>query len=196
MKTAINLLPISLRRQTLVRRRSVQWCTVLCVVMLSIWGARWFKMRELRVLNQQLEAVSREGRPAQAMLQEVTEMRRQIQMLQHHESVARELERQRHVISLLGLVSRAAAQSAGKLRVTKLQAVDMQSSYADSASKAGQTLSGTVTLTGLSLDSPAVAEFHDALLKSGLFVDVRLIKSNEQTLSGVRLYDYEVSCEL
>lgn len=196
MKSAINLLPIQLRRQSLIRRRTIQWCTVLCIVMSTVWAARWYKMRELRTLNQQLEAISREGRPAQEMLQEVTQMRQQIQMLQHHESVARELERQKHVLSLLGLVSRAASQSEGKLRVTNLQAVDMQSSHVDSGSKGGETRSGTVTLIGVSLDSPAVAEFHDALLKSGLFVDVRLIKSNERSLSGTRLYEYEVSCEL
>ena len=53
-----------------------------------------------------------------------------------------------------------------------------------------------MTLVGVSLDSPTVAEFHDALLRSGLFADVKLIKSNERQETGLALYDYEVSCEL
>jgi hypothetical protein len=48
----------------------------------------------------------------------------------------------------------------------------------------------------VSLDSPTVAEFHDTLLQSGLFGDVKLIKSNEREESGLALYDYEVCCEL
>ena len=52
-----------------------------------------------------------------------------------------------------------------------------------------------MTLVGVALDSPTVAEFHDGLLRSGLFADVKLIKSNERNQVGHELYDYEVRCE-
>jgi len=44
---------------------------------------------------------------------------------------------------------------------------------------------------------PTVAEFHEGLMRSGLFADVKLlIKSNEHDQLGPELYDYEVRCEL
>jgi Fimbrial assembly protein (PilN) len=55
---------------------------------------------------------------------------------------------------------------------------------------------GTVTLIGVSLDSPTVAEFHDTLERSGLFAEVKLIKSNSRKENDTSLYDYEVCCEL
>lgn len=201
MKTAINLLPPRYRRERMLRRRGLQWSILLCGVLATVWGARWYKLREYESLSQSLEAVAREGRPAQMMLREIMEMRQQIERLQHHEVVARELDRQRQVLALLGLVGRAAGASDGRLRLMNLQAVDLQATHVaiehgNSRSGAEEAKPGAITLSGVSLDSPTVAEFHDALLKSGLFSDVKLIKSNERKESGLAMYDYEVRCEL
>jgi hypothetical protein len=102
----------------------------------------------------------------------------------------RALERQ------LAAVSREGSLSQGKLRVTDCRVVDLQAmevaqNRSDDASQAG-----TVTLTGVSLDSPAVAEFEDSLVRSGLFAEVKLMNSKERDQSGTELYDYEVRCEL
>ena len=78
MKTAINLLPPTYRRSRMLRRRSIQWGTIICLVLAGAWGARWWKLREFYELSQQLEAVAREGRPAQVKLQEITDMRQQL----------------------------------------------------------------------------------------------------------------------
>jgi Tfp pilus assembly protein PilN len=196
MKTAINMLPQVYRRQNLARRRVVQWTVVLCAALSAIWAARWYKDREQRTLNQQLEAVAREGRPAQAMLGEITRMRHQIQQLQQHETIAQELEQQRQVIALLGAVSSAALQTDGRLRVLDCRVVDLQATDAAQVRGSQTGPAGTVTLAGLALDSPTVAEFHDGLLQSGLFADVKLIKSNEMDEVGIPMHHYEVRCEL
>jgi len=197
MKTAINLLPPRLRRERMLRRRGFQWCLVLCGVFAAVWGARWYKLREYDALSQQLEAVSREGRPAQVMLREITEMRQQIERLQHHEIVARELDQRRQILALLGLIASAASDSDGRLRITNLQATDLQATHTESERGGSQeTNVGAVTLSGVSLDSQTVAAFHDELINSGLFSDVKLIKSNERKESGLAMYDYEVRCEL
>jgi Tfp pilus assembly protein PilN len=196
MKTAINLLPPVYRRQRLTRRRVIQWSLVLCVVLSAICAARWSKVREYERLSQQLGAVSREGRPAQAMLHEITDMRAQIQQLQRHQTIAHELEQQRQVLALLGAVSGAARQTNGRLRVVDCRVVDLQATGVVPPSGGEASQAGTVTLVGVALDSPTVAEFHDGLLQSGLFTDVKLIKSNERDEVGTALYDYEVRCEL
>ena len=65
------------------------------------------------------------------MLHEITNMRQQIQQLQQHEAVAQELEHQRQVLPLLGIVSKAARQTNGKLRVLDCRAVELQVAEVD-----------------------------------------------------------------
>jgi hypothetical protein len=196
MKTALNLLPMKYRRERLTRRRVIQWSLVLVAVLGTIAAARWWRLHEYRALERQLAAVSREGSPTQAMLRDITSMREQIAQLQQHQTIATELEQQRQVLALLAVVSKAARQTQGKLRVTDCRVVDLQATEVAQNRNDDALQSGTVTLVGVSLDSPTVAEFHDGLLRSGLFADVKLIKSNERTQVGTELYDYEVRCEL
>src|SRR3972149_2727675 len=192
MRIAINLLPSSYRRQTMLRWRVVQWGTVLCVALSALGLMRWYKLTEYHLLSQQLEAIAREGRPAQTMIRQITDMREKVAQLQQHEAVAQELEGQRPVLALLGVVSQAAQQSAGKLRVTDMQVVDLQSTHANVTDWNDDTQIATVTLTGTALDSPAVAEFLDALVRSGLFAAVELGHSNERPQDGALMFDYQV----
>jgi Tfp pilus assembly protein PilN len=204
MKSALNLLPPTARRARMLRRRALQWAVVLCVVLTGAWAARWWKCREFESLNQRMEAVEREGRPAQVKLKEINAMREQLHQLQQHEDVAQELQQQRQVLAVLVAVSTAAQQSGGRLRVTDFEISDFQAVRTDTGSTKGAsgptakdtTHGGSVTVVGVSLDSPAVAEFHDILEKSGLFVDVKLIKSSARKENQSLLYDYEVCCEL
>lgn len=196
MKSALNLLPFSYRRQWLVRRRIFQWTAILAATLASIAVAHWYKGHEQHALLRQLEAITREGRPAQTMLREITRMRTQIGRLQHHQTIARELEQQRQVLALLGVISEAARRTEGRLRVLDCRVIDLQATEVIENNAEGAIHPGTVTLSGVALDSPTVAEFHDGLLRSGLFADVKLIKSNERTGDGPELFDYEVRCEL
>jgi hypothetical protein len=196
MKTAINLLPAVYRRQRLARRRAIQWSLVLAAALSTIGVACWYKDHEYRLLERQLAAVDRESRPAQGMLREIGTMRKQIERLQKHQTIAQELEQQRQVLALLGAISQAAYETEGRLRVVDCRLVDLQATEVDELEAQGAHHPGTVTLLGVALDSPTVAEFNDGLMRSGLFADVKLIKSNERVELGPEMFDYEVRCEL
>jgi hypothetical protein len=196
MKNSLNLMPAVYRRQRLARRRAVQWGLVLLVTLSVIFLTRWYKVCEYDALHQQLEASSREGRPTQAMLQEIVAMRGRVDQLQKHRTIAGQLEQQRQVLALLGAVSKAAQQTGGKLRLTDCRVVDLQATADAESGGEDANQAGTVTLVGTALDSPAVAEFHDGLVRSGLFADVKLVKSNELGDVEPVLYEYEVRCEL
>ena len=196
MKNALNLLPAAYRRQRLARRRAIQWSLALLATVSMIFLTRSYQVRQYHALQQQLQAISREGRPAQAMLHEIATMRKNIDQLHKHQTVAQELEQQRHVLTLLGAVSTAAQATGGRLRLTEYRVADLQATADSETGSDDASHPGTVTLIGVALDSPTVAEFHDSLVQSGLFADVKLIKSNEQHAMGTELYEYEVRCEL
>ncbi len=196
MKSAINMLPPAYRRQRLVRRRAIQWTSVLLLTLVAIGGASWYKHHEFQRLERQREAVARRIRPMQLMLGEITDMRLQIEGLQQYETIAVEIERQRPVLTLLGAMSAAARQTDGKLRVTACRVVDLQAIEVAETHVGDALPHGTVSLSGLALDRQTVITFQEALRQSELFADVRLMNSTRRDGAGPELYDYEVHCEL
>lgn len=192
MRTAINLLPQSFRRQQILRKRSMQWASIISAVLVMGWGWHWYEMREDRKLLQQLETLSREHAPTQAMLKQLVEMRQQLKELEQQETVAKELDCQRNALTLLGVLSDSAQKTKGRLRVTKFEINNFQA--AQSAADAAAKPAG-LTVGGVSLDNPAVAELLDGLQKSGVFRKVELLTLKEREDKDASLRDYEVRCE-
>jgi hypothetical protein len=194
MKTRINLLPASCLRQQVLRRRAVQWSSLMSVVLVSGWAWHWYEMREDRTLAQQLEVLEREHAPTQRMIRQLVDMRAKLEQLQQHEAVARELERQRGALTLLGVVSETARQTGGRLRLTKFELTDFQ--HLGAASNSAAVGGGAeLSLSGVSLDNPAVGELLDRLQDSGIFSRVELLALKERPGVNASLRDYEVRCE-
>lgn len=197
MKTAINLLPAAYQRQLVVRRRVVQWCTVLGVGLLIGGVVRWNDVCENQAIAQRLELLSLEHRPTQVMLKQLVDMRREMDELQQLEHIAQELEYQRPALSLLGILSDIGESTSGKLRVTKLELAGLQQpgagGKADQPAAAGAGIG--VTLTGMSLDNPSVAKLVTGLDESGFFARTYLVKSKELGEENSALREYEVRGE-
>ena len=190
MRTAINLLPQSFRRQQILRKRLMQWASIISAMLVTGWGWHWYEMREDRQLTQQLETLSREHAPTQTMLKQLMEMRQQLKELQEQETVAKELDCQRNALTLLGVISDSAQKTKGRLRVTRFEISNFQSAQAGTDGKPPG-----LTVCGISLDNPAVAELLDGLQKSGVFRKVELLTLKEREDKDSALRDYEVRCE-
>jgi hypothetical protein len=194
MRTVINILPVSYRRQQILRNRTVQWSTIISVVLVGGWAWHWLEMREHVQLAQRLEILSREHAPTRTMLKQVVDMRRQLKDLQRQETVAKELETQRNALTLLGVISQTAQKTNGRLRVTRMELRDFQTIGRKEGAGPGAAPAGLL-LAGVSLDNPAVAELLDGLQHAGIFNHVELLKLKEREGSGTTLKDYEVRCE-
>jgi Tfp pilus assembly protein PilN len=193
MRTAINLLPQSFRRQQILRRRLVQWASIISVVLVAGWSWHWCEMREDRQLTQQLETLSREHAPTQAMLKELVGMRKQLKELEQQETVAKELDCQRNALTLLAVISDSAQKTKGRLRVTKFAISNFQSTQGGADSGAAQAAG--LAVSGVSLDNPAVAELLEGLQNSGVFRKVELQALKEREDKAAALQDYEIKCE-
>jgi Tfp pilus assembly protein PilN len=192
MKTMINLLPSLCRRQQIVRKRTKQWSVVLCGV-LAVGCLFHFRERSAqRYVAQRLEVLEREHSPTQTLLKQLVDMRQKLVDLQQQEAIANELEHQRNALALLGVISRTTQNTNGRLRVTKMELSNFQS--ADRAAGNGAQ-AGSLLVSGVSLDNPAVGELLDGLQDSGMFSRVVLNTLKEREGGDVSLRDYEVSCE-
>jgi hypothetical protein len=126
------------------------------------------------------------------MIQQLIDMRAKLEQLQQQELVARELERQRSALTLLGVVSQTAREANGRLRLTKLELTNFQNAgTAENAATGG----GGLLLGGVSLDNPAVGELLDGLQDSGIFSRVELLVLKESEAADASLRDYEIRCE-
>ncbi len=195
MRTMINLLPVSYRRQQFVRRRAIQWSAVVFAALVIGWSWHWFERREELALTEQLESLEREHAPTKTMLKQLVNMRKQLDELEQQEIVARELEYHRNALTLLGVLSATAQATNGRVRVTTVELTGFQNvRRADLRANQYGPADG-LTVKGISLDNPAVAEFLDGLHDSGMFSRVELRESKERQERDVSLRDYEVRCE-
>lgn len=194
MKTMINLLPQSFRRQQILRKRITQWTTIISVVLVSGWGWHWWEMQEDRQLTQQLDTLSREHAPTRTMLKQLVEMRQQLVELQQQEAVAKELDCQRNALTLLGAVSEAARKTKGRLRITKFD-VDNFQGNSNSSDPALVAKPPGVLLDGVALDNSSVAQMLNDLKESGIFSRVELLSLKERENKDAALRDYQIKCE-
>ena len=194
MRTMINLLPPAFRRQQILRKRAIQWCTVICAVLLVGWLSHWYKVREHRMLSQRLEVLRREHQPTRTMLRQLVDMRQKLIDMRNQELIASELEHQRNALTLLGVISQTAGKTNGRLRVTKLELTNFQQGNSAAAGAPEGPPTGLL-LSGVSLDNPAVAELLDGLQDSKIFSRVELMALKEREDASASLRDYEVRCE-
>lgn len=194
MRNMINLLPASYRRQQLVRIRSIQWATVLCVVILTGWSWTLLEEHQSRAMAHQMESLEREHAPIKHMLKQLVDMRQKLKGLQLQEAVAAELEHHRNALMILSVISRAAQETNGRVRVTRLELTGFQDfdSPADAPQK---DLPHGLIVRGVSLDNAAVVEMLDGLQDSDVFSRVELTESKERPGGELTLRDYEVKCE-
>jgi Tfp pilus assembly protein PilN len=191
----INLLPVSFRRQQIVRLRVVQWSAVMCVFLITGWGWHWYKQSEVQALSNQLESLQREHAPHKAMLKQLVQMRQKLEELQQQEGVAMELEHQRNALTLLGVISKTAEATDGRVRVTRVDLSGFQNMRHPAARETHTEKHDGLTIAGVSLDNAAVVEMLDGLQDSGIFSRVELLVSKERLDGESALRDYEVRCE-
>ena len=130
------------------------------------------------------------------MLKQLVNMRHRLVSLQEQETIARELESQRNPLAILGIVSKTASVTKGRLRVTQFELSDFQKQNSDTEKNVSAAASSSLSLTGVSLDNPAVAELLDGLQDSGLFGRVELQMMKEREGGSGTQRDYQVKCEL
>jgi hypothetical protein len=195
MRTMINLLPSMYRRQQMIHRRIKQWSALICILLAIGCVFHWHEVREQRAMRHKLDVLEREHLPTQTLLRQLVDMRQRLVDLQQQEVIANELEHQRNALALLGVISQTAQKTGGRLRVTNLELTNFQSPHKVAGVANSSGAAGSLLLTGVSLDSPAVFELLDGLQNSGMFSRVVLNQLTERENDEASLRNYEVSCE-
>jgi hypothetical protein len=199
MKTHLNLLPIGYLRTRLVRRRLALWTPVWAAVAL-LGVVNWCASYDAcSAAARTLEVQESRYAPLRRKLEQIGDMRRRIDELNHRETMLSQLSEPHPPLAGIALVGRSAAQCEGRVRVNHLlleRQVGETSSGRRSAPAAGEaTARSLLTLEGTGLDNLAVATFVEALRDTGAFLRVEL-KSTVRAGNEIgAMRQFVVTCE-
>ena len=199
MKTNLNILPYTLRLRQLVRARFIQWFLIWGAAAVAAGGVLYStKYAPYHARLEELQARERKYAPVNKLKTELDAMRAEMVDLQQREALAMSLAGDIPDLTLLGVVSRAARQSDGKVYIERLslgRETTRQAKAPDEpADSAGMIRGGVLRLQGSGVDNLSVARFVAALRDSEVFDKVELKSTGIQAATGTGARSYLVEC--
>jgi hypothetical protein len=207
MKTSVNLLPLNYRRRQVVRRSLARWLLVWLVCLGVSLVACGLAQHRSQSLEQAVGAAERNAAPLNRLVQEQTTMQAALREFDTKRTVLGEVQSDRPVLTLIGLVSQSAQRCQGGLAVHQLsferkdrQPTDIEKSplSAESPKPAPEPdeLWGCMIVRGDAVDNVAVATFVVGLRDSGVFRRVELKSCIRSLAAGRESRNYLVECDL
>lgn len=204
MKTNLNLLPTQFGRRLIIRGRLVLWSCVGLVVCAALIAAGYRQHTKLAAARSELADIEAQCGPVRALLKENNSIGSRIAELRGRQTLLAHLNRGRHPLQLIGLVSRSAQYVGGNLKVASLSYQITETVVpADSEQQDGTgdtppavTESILLTLDGIAANDLAVSKFILALRESGYFATVELRSSVRSQLASGRARRFQVDCTL
>ena len=189
MNSHLNLLPEGTLRQQMIKRQVRRWLIIYLVFFIVTGGMVIRAVTESRRTGTELEAAQRRFTPVNEMILESKSFAAEIDSLQHRESLALELSKNRSLLTLLGTLSNATAVCDDN--------VNVQSLVVDPVRKDGvgqATTDYQMTLRGIGIDNVSVTRFELELRNSGLFDNVELTSSGATTVGEHEAFMYTIVC--
>lgn len=197
MKNYVDLLPQNHHRWALIRRRLMQWSAVLAVVAVVTGVVLVLERNRLSDQLGQRNVLESKYHPIVKLESEVKSIESKVRELEQREAMTLQLADEHPMLTVLGIVSRAAKKCEGTVAVTRLtlvETIDAAAVAAASAANAASAASGTkvaapapaspqkiLTLQGLGLDNLSVVRLVASISEEDAFERVELKASGSQT---------------
>jgi hypothetical protein len=199
LKNYANLLPEEYRRRRLVRRRLIQWTLVWSAVLMAalpLWG---WQSHHLSLKQEQLRQRHEVYAPTNKMIRDIPRMRSEMRELSQRDDMVRKLGDDCPPLAALGMVSQAAANSGGKVRIFQLIVDRPPTQSGHLETKEAQQTSidkpSLLTLQGTGVDNQSVARFVVNLRQTRAFHRVDLKSSVRGRLALSDVQRFVVECE-
>ena len=194
MQTYVNLLPTRTAVTALLLRRVRQWSFVALSALFLVVVGSILEWKRIESIQAKLKRLENQVAPLPILQREVDHMQQQLDQCNARATLAAQLVDDRSMLSLIGLVSRAANESAGKVCVRQLSVETVSAPGRRDPGAAGNVSLRKLQLEGLGEDNLSVARFVAALRGSRVFYEVQL-KASEWTQQDDRKFrNYELEC--
>lgn len=203
MKTHLNLLPKQFSMRLLVRSRLLQWSFVWIatgVVVATVCLLEFDAAASQRGIAERLD---HDAAPLRKIIQENEQIRKRLAELSERRALLRRLDGSQNPLRLIGLVSKAARLSGGRLMVDDFSLQQLQDDTSTPTAAIQQTKNGlsdhsddrmTLILAGTAFDDLAIAQCIVFLRDTGLFDSVELKSSTKSQTADDGTREYLVEC--
>lgn len=184
LKNSIDLLPFSYRRNRLIRKRCLQWITVLIVVLLGVSFEYQRERQDYQSDLRHLRAQKSKYAGVVSKKKELAQLEKQISA--SSESAAMEFDSPLNniALNLLGIVSNSVRGCNGRLWVEELKMV---------CDVTTENTNCRVGISGKALDNLVVATFAAALRESAVFQRVAVKRTNNGSTDN-QMRNYSLEC--
>jgi Tfp pilus assembly protein PilN len=197
MKSHVNLLPYGVLSQQVIRCWLVRWAVIggLAVAGAAIALAH---VRHAAIRTEaQRERLEADYRPVADAKKQAKTLRTQIGELEQREAISMALSDERPVLTVVGLVSRAAQACRGGVLVEQLEFQRGGVSQAGGrAAHHAPSGAGLLSLTGVGRSNVAVAQFAAALRDAGVFQRVEVKSTAVEKRANGEFQSYVIKCGL
>jgi hypothetical protein len=192
MKTHLNLLPFSVRRNQLIKRALRQWVLAGSIAAAITAFAIWWRWNEAKQQQIALDAVMRQYAPLKKLEEESQHIESEVESLQNRERLALDLAQNRSLLTLIEQLSRAAKRCDGKVNINHLvMDANVRSARQDGEGDLSQS---KLTLRGMGIDDVTIAQFVAELRDSNLFENVQLTSTGSATINDREAKIYTLEC--
>ena len=197
MKNYVDLLPQNHHRWGLIRRRLMQWSAALAAVAVVVGVVTVIERNQLHKQLAQRNVLESQYLPIVKLESEVKSNESKVRELEQREAMTLQLADEHSMLTVLGIVSRAARKCEGTVAVTRLtviEKIDPAVMAAANVTNAASVANGAtpsapappspqkiLTLQGLGLDNLSVVRLVASISEEDAFERVELKASGSQT---------------
>lgn len=188
MKSSINLMSLSVRRQECIRTRLRQWCAALAVLaaVTGIMTAERYWSYQTKVHRQlTLEA---KYEPLTDLKKANKSLAKQIDAIRNEEQFVLALSDREPVVTLLGVLGAAVNQSDSHVFLQKIELNNLVEADAQ------DTRRSVLELAGIANSGPAVQQFAEILQDLLSFGKIDITSTKEYRLKQQSLQDFSLQC--
>jgi hypothetical protein len=208
MKSQINLLPWSFKRQLILRHRLSQWAAVWLVVGGLGLAAIGYASSALARSEENLENLNRKAKPLEKIAAENKLIETQLARSDRRQLMLQNLADLQQPLQLVGIISQSAKASGGGVTVKSLLLEPIETTIVQAiaqpkkkrrsgripTTKTFTVKSMKLTLHGVAIDDLALARFVSRIRKAGVFSKVELRESTNIQLAAGTARQYFVVC--
>ena len=197
MKKYVDLLPQNHHRGALIRRRLMQWSAVLGAAVVVGGVLTMIERNHLQEQLVQMNALENKYHPIVKLESEVKSIDAKVRELEKREAMTLQLADEHPMLSVLGIISRAAGKCEGTVAVTRLTLVERADASAlavanptnaasspngtHASAPAAPVIQKVLTLQGLGLDNLSVVRLVASISEEDAFERVELKASGSQS---------------
>jgi hypothetical protein len=214
MKTNVNLLPWTFRRDRLLRRRLRQWSCAWALGAAVLAGGWWIEWSACHAVLAEVAGKEQNYEAVKQLRGDIAKLTALQRGLGNQQNLLGALQAAPPPLLVVALVSQSAQHCQGRVMVRQLvyqhgstrpgagafqaavqaaPVVPTPPGAAQGAASAGPRASASLTLRGIGADNLAVAEFVVGLREAGVFerVDLKSAAESESTRSHTTVYQVE-----